>query len=110
MQYLLPAAAEVGIPFGDTVAVFNLLVDGEGTMIGGPPLEGPIPTDIEGRHFRRWSGPVPGGMVLQLDLRASKTTPKWLLIALVVAMAAGLVAALLIARRKGALAKPAVNS
>jgi len=110
VQYLLPAAAEVGIPFGDTVAVFNLLVDGEGTMIGGPPLEGPIPTDIEGRHFRRWSGPVPGGMVLQLDLRASKTTPKWLLIALVVAMAAGLVAALLIARRKGALAKPAVNS
>lgn len=110
VQYLLPADAVVGIPFGDTVAVFNLLVDGEGTMIGGPPLEGPIPTDIEGRHFRRWSGPVPGGMVLQLDLRAAKSTPKWLLVSLVVAMAAGLIGALLIARRKGALAKPAMNS
>lgn len=110
VQYLLPAEAEVGVPFGDTVAVFNLLVDGEGTLIGGPHLEGPIPTEIEGRQFRRWSGPVPGGMVLQLDLRASKTTPKWLLVALVIAMATGLVGALVIARKKGALAKPSVNS
>lgn len=105
VQYLLPADALVGIPFGDTVAVFNLLVDGEGTVIGGPHLEGPIPTQVEGRQFRRWSGPVPGGMVLQLDLRAAHSTPTWLLVGLVVAMAAGLVAALVVAQRKGALAK-----
>jgi hypothetical protein len=105
VQYLLPADAEVGVPFGDTVAVFNLLVDGEGAVIGGPHLEGPIPTQIEGKEFRRWSGPVPGGMVLQLDLRASRATPQWLLAALVGAMAAGLAVALVVARRKGGLAK-----
>ena len=109
VQYLLPAEAGVGIPFGDTVAVFNLLVDGEGTVTGGPHLEGPIPTEFEGRQFRRWSGAVPGGMVLQLDLRGSRSTPTWLLALLVVAMAAGLVAAFVLARRKGGLAKPAVT-
>ena len=109
VQYLLPAEAEVAVPFGDTVAVFNLLVDGEGTVVGGPHLEGPIPTEVEGRQFRRWSGGVPGGMVLLLDLRASRETPQWLLAALVVAMAAGLVALLVIARRKGGLAKPGVT-
>lgn len=106
VQYLLPASRGVSIPFGDTVATFNLLVDGEGTAIGGPPLAGPIPTQLEGRSFKRWSAPVPGGAVLQLDLRAARKTPTWLLIALVVAMAAGLVTALVVAQRRSALAKP----
>jgi hypothetical protein len=106
VQYLLPAKASVGIPFGDTVATFNLLIDGEGAVAAGPRLEGPFPTEVEGRHFSRWSAPIPGGLVLQLDLRAARTTPAWLLAALVVAMAAGLVAALVVAQRRGALAKP----
>jgi hypothetical protein len=105
IQYLLPAAADVGIPFGDTVTTFNLLVDGEGTVTGGPRLEGPVPTQVQGREFRRWSAPVPGGAVLQLDLRATTKTPTWLLIALVVAMAAGLATALIVALRRPKLAK-----
>lgn len=106
VQYLLPAEAEVGIPFNDTVTTFNLLVDGEGTATGGPRLEGPIPTQVQGRQFKRWSAPVPGGMVLQLDLRAARSTPKWLLIALVVAMATGLITALVYAQRRPRLAPP----
>jgi hypothetical protein len=108
VQYLLPARASVAVPFGDTVATFNLLIDGEGAVAAGPRLDGPIPTDVEGRHFSRWSAPVPGGMVLQLDLRAARTTPTWLLAALVLAMATGLVTALVVAQRRGTLAKPKV--
>jgi hypothetical protein len=106
VQYLLPATGSVAIPFGDTVASFNLLIDGEGAVAGGPRLDGPIPTEVEGRHFSRWSAPVPGGLVLQLDLRAARTTPTWLLAALVVAMATGLVTALVVAQRRGGVAKP----
>ncbi len=109
VQYLLPAGAKVGIPVGDTVPTLNLLIDGEGALVGGPKLEGPIPTDLEGRHFRRWTGPVPGGGVLQVDLRGARTTPTWLLAVLVIAMATGLVTALVIARRRGGLAKPPVT-
>ncbi|MEP6745860.1 MAG: hypothetical protein ABJB33_10230 [Gemmatimonadota bacterium] len=105
VQYLLPAEHNVGIPFGDTVATFNLLIDGEGTTTAGPRLDGPTPTELEGRSFRRWSGPVPGGTVLQLDLRAARKTPTWLLVALVVALATGLVTALVVARRRPGLAK-----
>jgi len=105
VQYLLPAKGSVGIPFGDTLATFNLLIDGEGAVIAGPRLDGPIPTEVEGRHFSRWSAPVPGGTVLQLDLRAARTTPTWLLAALVIAMAAGLVTALVVAQRRGGVAK-----
>jgi hypothetical protein len=108
IQYLLPAERAVGIPIGDTVATFNLLIDGEGAAIAGPRLEGPIPTTVEGREFRRWSAPVPGGTVVQLDLRAARTTPKWLLAALVIAMAAVLVTTLVVARRGPGLAKPRV--
>lgn len=104
VQYLLPADAAVMIPFADTVATFNLLVDGEGTATGGPRLEGPIPTQVQGREFKRWSAPVPGGTVLQLDLRAARTTPKWLLVALIVAMATGLVSALVVVQRRPRLA------
>lgn len=107
VQYLLPADAAVLIPFADTVTTFNLLVDGEGTATGGPRLEGPIPTQVQGREFRRWSAPVPGGTVLQLDLRAARTTPKWLLAALILAMAAGLVTALIVAHRRPRLANRA---
>ncbi|MBW8772256.1 MAG: hypothetical protein JF590_03020, partial [Gemmatimonadetes bacterium] len=106
LQYLLPASRGVDIPFGDTVTTFNLLVDGEGAAIGGPPLEGPIPTQLEGRSFKRWSAPVPGGAVLQLDLRAARKTPTWLLVALVAAMGAGLVTALVVALRRRGLANP----
>lgn len=109
VQYLLPAARAVGIPFGDSVAIFNLLVDGEGAPTGGPRLQGPIPTTFEGREFRRWSAPVPGGTVLQLDLRATRKTPTWLLVALVLAMATALVAALVVARRGPGLAKRMVT-
>ena len=105
VQYLLPAKADVAIPFGDTVATFNLLVDGEGAATTGPRLEGPAPTQVEGRSFRRWTGPVPGGAVLQLDLRAARQTPKALLIGLIIAMATGLGAGLWVALRRGGLAK-----
>ena len=71
-----------------------------------PRLESPIPTQLEGRSFKRWSAPVPGGAVLLLDLRAVRKTPAWLLIALIAAMAAGLVTALVIAQRRPGLAKP----
>jgi hypothetical protein len=110
VQYLLPAKASIGIPFGDTVTTFNLLIDGEGAVAGGPRLDGPIPTEVEGRHFSRWSAPVPGGMVLQLDLRAARATPKWLLVALVIAMATGLVTALVVALRRGGVAKGSAAS
>ena len=110
VQYLLPAKAGVAVPFGDTVTSFNLLVDGEGAATGGPRLEGPVPTQVQGHTYTRWSAPVPGGMVLELDLRAAKGTPAWLLGALVFAMAAGLVAALVIARRRPSLAKGEVRS
>lgn len=106
VQYLLPAAADVTVPFADTVTTFNLLVDGEGTATGGPRLEGPIPTQVQGRQFKRWSAPVPGGAVLQLDLRAARSTPKWLLFALVVAMATGLITAFVFAQRRPRLAPP----
>ncbi len=105
VQYLLPAERNVAIPFGDTVTTFNLLIDGEGAATAGPRLEGPIPTQLEGRSFKRWSAPVPGGAVLQLDLRAARKTPAWLLIALIVAMAGGLVTALVVALRRPGLAK-----
>jgi hypothetical protein len=106
IQYLLPAERGVDVPFGDTVATFDLLVDGEGVATAGPRLEGPIPTQLEGRSFKRWSAPVPGGMVLQLDLRAAKKTPAWLLITLIAAMACGLGAALFVALRRPRLAEP----
>ncbi len=105
VQYLLPARAEVAIPFGDTVRTFNLLVDGEGAATTGPRLEGPTPAQVEGRSFRRWTGPVPGGAVLQLDLRAARQTPKTLLIGLIIAMAAGLGTALWVALRRPGVAK-----
>ena len=100
VQYLLPADADVVVPFGDTVTAFNLLMDGEGSPTAGPRLEGPLTTQVQGRSFRRWSAPVPGGSALQLDLRAVKTTPVWLLAGLVAAMAMGLVGALVVARRR----------
>lgn len=110
VQYLLPATSGVAIPFVDTVTSFNLLVDGEGAATAGPRLEGPIPTQVQGHTYTRWSAPVPGGMVLELDLRAAKTTPAWLLAALVAAMAAGLVAAFMIARRRPRVAKGSAAS
>lgn len=106
VQYLLPAAADVAVPFGDTVTTFNLLVDGEGAATSGPRLEGPVPTDVEGRSFRRWTGPVPGGTVLQLDLRAARQTPKALLLGLVIAMGAGLAYALARVLRRPGVAEP----
>lgn len=109
IQYLLPADADVAVPFGDTVASFNLLVDGEGAATAGPRLEGPVPTTVEGREFRRWSAPVPGGTVMQLDLRAAKKTPKAVLFGLVLAVATALVTALVIARRGPRLAPPGGN-
>lgn len=105
IQYLLPAASDIILPFGDTVVAFNLLIDGEGATTGGPRLDGPIPTELEGRKFRRWSGAVPGGTVLQLDLRSTRTTPTWLLAALIVAMVAGMITALVVAQRRSGLAK-----
>lgn len=106
LQYLLPAGRDVAIPFGDTTAAFNLLLDGEGSVTAGPPLEGPIPTTLEGRDLRRWSGPVPGGAVVQLDLRGPRHTPGWLLAALVGLMTAGLLSTVfLLRRRRPALAK-----
>ena len=105
VQYLLPSKADVAIPFGDTVATFNLLVDGEGAATTGPRLEGPTATTVEGRAFRRWTGPVPGGTVLQLDLRAAKKTPTALLIGLVIAMATALGAGLFVALRGAGVAK-----
>ena len=110
VQYLLPAERNVTIPFGDTVATFNLLIDGEGAATSGPRLAGPIPTQLEGRSFKRWSAPVPGGAVLQLDLRAARKTPAWLLIALIAAMAAGLMTALYVALRRPGLAKGQATS
>ena len=110
IQYLLPAESGIAVPFGDTVTTFNLLMDGEGSPTAGPRLEGPVATQIQGRSFRRWSAPVPGGAVLELDLRAAKSTPVWLLGALVIAMAAGLGAALVIARKRPALANGQARS
>ena len=107
VQYLLPAEAGVAVPFGDTVVAFNLLVDGEGAATSGPRLEGPVPTEIEGRSFRRWTGPVPGGTVLQLDLRAARTTSKPLLFGLIGAMAVVLVGALVYVLRRPGVAKRA---
>ena len=87
------------------MAEFNLLVDGEGAPVGGAPLLGPEPVQVEGREFRRWTAPVPAGMTIELDLRATRGTPKGLLIALITAMATGLAATGLFIRKRGTLAK-----
>jgi hypothetical protein len=104
IQYLLPAAAVVRVPFADTVQEFNLLVDGEGAPVGGAPLIGPEPVQVEGREFRRWTAPVAAGMTVTLDLRAARTTPRGLLIGLIAAMVAGLGASFYLVRRRTGLA------
>lgn len=105
IQYLLPARAEVVIPFADTVTEFNLLVDGEGAPVGGAPLMGPEPVQVEGREFRRWTAPVPAGMTVELDLRGARETPRAILFALIASMAVGLGATFYLIRRRGGLAK-----
>ena len=92
IEYLLPAGADrLGFPIDEATATVNLLLEeAEARVVSGELPAADSATVIQGRTFRRWTGPLAAGTVLGVELpRSGRATP-WLLGALVAAVAGAL--------------------
>ena len=94
LQYHLPAGmAVVAVPIGVAGGPVNVLVEERGARVSGPGL---APADTQlvlGRTFRRWSGEIPAGGLIRVQLPGPGQAPPWLLAALVGGVVLALAAA-----------------
>ncbi|MEP6589819.1 MAG: hypothetical protein ABJC19_01435 [Gemmatimonadota bacterium] len=99
LQYQLPRGADRWtLTVQDTTAAMNVLLEEPSATVTGPL----VPTDsqvVEGRRFSRWQGRALPGASIAVRFESSDT-PAWLLPFLVASLALGLVASLLVARRR----------
>lgn len=110
LSYLLPAGvAELVIPFDQPAAMLNLMLEETGATVLSPVLRASDSASvIEGRDFRRWTGPVAAGTSLRVALPHVRRAGRWVLPALVGLVAASLlVAAAVLVRRAPAVAADA---
>jgi hypothetical protein len=91
LQYEVPAGRNVvelpvepGLPL-------NVLIEEPAVRVVGPGLARADSQVIQDRSFRRWTGTTPSHGLLRLTIPGSPATPRWLLAALVVGMAFGLI-------------------
>jgi len=100
VQYQLPAGIDRWvIPIDDSVAAMNLLVEESTARVSGP-LQSMAVEAIEGKRYLRWQGAASRAPVIAVVFEQTGV-PGWLLPMLVAFLACGLVAAWLVARRRG---------
>jgi hypothetical protein len=106
VQYHLPGAMRViAVPVGSAGGTVNVLVEDAGARVSGPGLAPADSQIVLGRSFGRWTGEVPAGGLIRIQLPAPGGGPPWLLAALVGGLALALgVAALRLRRRAPAAA------
>jgi hypothetical protein len=110
VQYHLPGAMRVvAVPVGAAGGTVNVLVEEAGAIVSGPGLATADSQIVLGRSFRRWTGEVPAGGLIRVQLPGPGGGPPWLLATLVSGVAIALaVAALRLRRRSPApIAAPA---
>ena len=87
VQYIVPSnRATLELPFEDSVASVNVLMEEKDARVGGGALVMADSQVIQGRAFRRWTGTVPAGGTLRLTLPGIRRTPQWVLALLVGAL------------------------
>ncbi|HEX6107474.1 MAG TPA: hypothetical protein VFZ26_17935 [Gemmatimonadales bacterium] len=110
LQYHLPGGmAVVAVPVGAGGGLFNVLVEETGSKVTGPGLAPADTQVVLGRTFRRWSGEVPDGALIRVELPLPGGHPAWLLAGLVGAVALALAAAAWRARTRGPRPAPTVQ-
>ena len=101
VQYHLPGGMTVvAVPVGGAGGTVNILVEEPGATVSGPGMAAADTQTVLGRSFRRWTGEVPAGGLVRVELPRPGGNSRWLLALLVgiVALALGL-AALRLRRR-----------
>jgi hypothetical protein len=94
LQYHLPGAVTgARVPLGREGGTVNVLLEEPSATVNGPGLALADTQVIGGRGFRRWSGEVPAGSVIEVRLPGAPRSPVHLLGALVALAAAALAAA-----------------
>lgn len=113
LQYVLPAGiAGIAIPFPAGTPTANVLLEERAARVTGGGLARSDSTlTIQGRQFTRWTGPMAAGSTLRIELPHPTRAPRWLLVALVGLVGAGLAAALVraFARRPAAAVPPVLD-
>lgn len=113
VEYLMGADIDsVAFPFDDAAPLVNFLVEDESAIVAAPGLvEGDSSVVIQGRRFRRWSGAVAEGARLSVALPGGGGRPgdalRFLVGALALALAAGLVLAFRRSRLRAEVPVPA---
>ena len=104
LQYHLPPdMSVVAVPVGAGGGTMNLLVEDPGASVTGPGLAAVDSQVVLGRLFRRWSGEVPAGAIIRIQLPVSGGESTLVLALLVAGVALGLgVAAWRLGRRSTA--------
>jgi hypothetical protein len=103
VQYHLPGAMRVvAVPVGASGGAVNVLVEEAGASVRGPGLAAADSQVVLGRNFRRWTGEVPAGGLIRVQLPGPGGGPPWLLPALVSGLALALAVAALWQRRRSA--------
>jgi hypothetical protein len=94
VQYHLPGAMQaVAVPMGDAGGTVNVLVEEAGAIVTGPGLASADSQTVLGRNFRRWTGAVPAGALIRVQLPGPGGGPRWLLAVLVGGVALALATA-----------------
>lgn len=107
VQYQLPPGLRRwAIAVDEPVTTMNVLLEEATARLTGP-LRGVAGETIEGKQFARWQGAAQRGAVVEVSF-GSSGVPGWLLPTLVACLAAGLVAAGIVAMRIGRV--PSVSS
>lgn len=94
VQYLVPSnRGTLELPFADSVASVNVLMEEKGARISGGSLARADSQVIQGRMFLRWTGGVPAGGTVRLTLPEIRSTPRRVLALLVSGLVLGFGAA-----------------
>jgi hypothetical protein len=94
VQYIVPSnRGTLELPFGDSVASVNLLMEEKEARVSGGTLVMADSQVIQGRAFRRWTGAVPAGGAVRVTLPGIRSTPQGVLALLVSGLVVGLGAA-----------------
>jgi hypothetical protein len=94
LQYQIQPGVElVELPLGADAPSVNVLIEESGVGVEVPGLTLADSQTIQGRSFERWTGTVPSGAVLRLELPGGFGPPDWLLGILVGGLALALLGA-----------------
>ena len=84
VQYLIPSnRAELELLFPDSISSVNVLAEEKEVQVAGGGIAAADSQTIEGRSFRRWTGDIPAGGILRVDLPGTRNAPRWLMALLV---------------------------